>query len=66
MKDFQDALLVKIEAFLRRHDLTPTAFGQAALKDPRFVFDLRDGRECRRAVREKVLAFMQNYRVRAA
>lgn len=56
----RDPLLDAVEAFLaKRPDVTPTAFGYTAVKDPRFVFDLRDGRECRRATRERVLAAMK-------
>lgn len=53
-----DALLSDVERFLADSGMTPTAFGQAAVSDPRFVFDLRQGRECRRATREKVVTYI--------
>ena len=40
-------LIRKIEVFLRRTGMPPTRFGRLAARDPRFVFDLRDGREPR-------------------
>ena len=38
-------LLEQIEAFLERNSMSATAFGQAAVNDPRFVHDLRQGRD---------------------
>jgi hypothetical protein len=40
----QDDFRAEIEAFLERHDMKPAVFGQQALHDPKFVFDLRKGR----------------------
>lgn len=54
-KDLLDA----IERFLLERDITPTGFGRLALHDPNFVFDLRAGREVRRATRQKVSDFMR-------
>ena len=34
----------EVEAFLKETGIEPTRFGREALKDPRFVFDLREGR----------------------
>jgi hypothetical protein len=51
-------LLGKVEKCLRRTGLTPTRFGRACLGDPRFVFDLRSGREPRLATQTRVLAFI--------
>ena len=42
-------LIRKIETFLRRTRMPPTRFGRLAAHDPRFVFDLRNGRAPRRA-----------------
>ena len=53
-----DDLLDRIEAFLAATGMTPTAFGRDALHDPTFVFDLRAGRECRRATREQACRYM--------
>lgn len=46
-------LLTRIERHLRSSRTAATTFGRRALRDPRFVFDLRNGREpgpatCRR------------------
>ncbi|WCT72089.1 hypothetical protein PQ455_10565 [Sphingomonas naphthae] len=35
-----------------------TRFGREAVRDPRFVFDLRNGREPGRKVRDKVRTFI--------
>ncbi len=40
-------LLRRIELYLRRNRVPPTRFGREALGDPKFVFDLRNGREPR-------------------
>lgn len=38
-------LLRRIEVYLRRTATPPTRFGREAVHDPRFVFDLRNGRQ---------------------
>ncbi|WP_293838855.1 hypothetical protein [Sphingopyxis sp.] len=38
-------LLQRIDAFLKESAMPPTVFGRAAVRDPRLVRDLRDGRE---------------------
>jgi hypothetical protein len=48
----------QVEAFLTRHELSPTTFGLWAMNDSRFVWDLRAGRLCFSATVRKVLAFM--------
>ena len=52
-------LLKKIEAFIKRHGINETTFGHRALNNSKFVADLRDGRELRRATREKVLSYLR-------
>lgn len=37
--------LRKIERFLRDTGMAPTRFGRDAVRDPRLVFDMRNGRE---------------------
>lgn len=49
-------LLPAVERHLRIHQLAPSRFGRIVAGDPRFVFDLRRGREPRAATRERVLA----------
>lgn len=51
-----------IEKFLRETGMPPTVFGRYALKDPRFVFDLRMGREPGRRVCARVQGFMSKWR----
>lgn len=58
MFDSQPTLLSEIEAFLARTGMKPTVFGKRAVGDPRFVFDLRDGRECRSKTGRRVRDFM--------
>lgn len=51
-------LLVTIERHLRRRAVPPSRFGREATGDPRFVFDLRRGREPRPHMAAKVLGFI--------
>lgn len=51
-------LLRDIEQFIRAHDVPPTRFGREAVGDPRFVFDLRNGREPREATCDRVRAYL--------
>lgn len=52
-------LLVQIEKCLRTTGMTPTRFGRLGLGDPRFVFNLRDGREPRLKTTVRVLEFIR-------
>jgi hypothetical protein len=52
-------ILRDIEQHLRNHSTKPTRFGRDAVRDPRFVFDLRNGREPRAATVARVRAFLQ-------
>ena len=49
-------LLRRIEHYLRGSGMPPTRFGREAVGDPRFVFDLRAGREPRPETTRRVLA----------
>lgn len=53
-------LIEVIDAYCERHGISPSAFGIKMMRDPRFVFDLKKGRELRRsteaALREKMRA----------
>ena len=53
-------LLREVEKFLRQSDVAPTRFGREAVGDPRFVFDLRRGRDPRPATVARVLAFLES------
>lgn len=52
-------LLREVEKFLRQSDLAPTRFGREAVGDPRFVFDLRNGRDPRPRTIARVLAYLE-------
>jgi 2,4-dienoyl-CoA reductase-like NADH-dependent reductase (Old Yellow Enzyme family) len=52
-------LLRRIERYLRETDTPATRFGREAVRDPRFVFDLRHGREPRIETERRVLAFLE-------
>jgi hypothetical protein len=52
-------LLREVEKFLRRCDVAPTRFGRDAVGDPRFVFDLRNGRDPRPRTVKRVRAYLE-------
>jgi len=51
-------LLADILAHCEAVGLSRAEFGRQAMNDPRFVYDLEAGRECRRATVERVRGFM--------
>lgn len=51
-------LLVEIERCMRKRNIAASRFGRDAARDPRFVFDLRQGREPRARTQARVLAFI--------
>ena len=54
-------LLGRVERYLRRSGTAPTRFGRDAVRDPRFVFDLRRGREPRESTRRRVFEFLDQH-----
>lgn len=54
-------VLREIEKFLRRHAMPRTKFGRLAVHDPRLVDDMRNGREPRKAMRQKIEHFINKY-----
>ena len=54
-------LIRKIEVFLRRTGMHPTTFGRRAVRDPRFVFDLRNGRTPRTGTEQRIEHFMNEH-----
>ena len=52
-------LLREVEKYLRHSDTPPTRFGREAVGDPRFVFDLRNGRDPRPGTEARVRAYLQ-------
>ena len=55
-------LIRKIEVFLRRTGMRAATFGRLAVRDPRFVFDLRHGRTPRVRTEQRVEHFMNMLR----
>ena len=55
-------LIRKVERFLAATSMPRTRFGRLAARDPRFVDDLRNGREPRPALASRVEHFMNTYR----
>jgi hypothetical protein len=53
-------LLRVIERFLLKNDIKPARFGRDAVGDPRFVFDLRRGREPNSKTTDRVLKFIES------
>jgi 2,4-dienoyl-CoA reductase-like NADH-dependent reductase (Old Yellow Enzyme family) len=52
-------LLRQVEKYLRRSGTPATRFGREAVRDPRFVFDLRRGRDPRTETAARVLAYIE-------
>jgi hypothetical protein len=52
-------LLREVEKFLRQNDTAPTRFGREVVGDPRFVFDLRNGRDPRPQTIARVRAYLE-------
>jgi len=52
-------LLREVERFLRQSEIAPTRFGREAVGDPRFVFDLRNGRDPRPQTVARVRAYLE-------
>lgn len=48
-----------VEQHIARHEMTPTEFGSRFAGDPRFVHELRKGREPRTGTRQRILDAMQ-------
>ena len=56
-----EQLLADVEAFLARHSMAATPFGDSALGDRHFVRQLREGRRVWPETEEKVRGFMAEY-----
>jgi len=52
-------ILRDVERFLKNSSMPAAKFGREAVKDPRFVFDLRKGREPRPRTIERIRAFLE-------
>ena len=60
-KETEVHLLGRVERYLRRSGMPPTRFGREAVRDPRFVRDLRNGREPGAAMIRRVCAFLDSH-----
>ncbi len=58
--------LRSIEHFLKQTGMAPTAFGRKAVRDPRLVFDMRNGREPTARMQRRIEHFMNIYEGDAA
>lgn len=52
-------LLRDVEKFLSASQVSAARFGRDVMRDPRFVFDLRKGREPRASTITRVRAFLE-------
>ena len=52
-------LLRDVEKYLKISNTPAARFGREAMGDPRFVFDLRNGREPRARTVERVRAYLE-------
>tara|TARA_R110000772_G_scaffold40132_21_gene94041 strand:+ start:4502 stop:4690 length:189 start_codon:yes stop_codon:yes gene_type:complete len=59
-------LLREIEKFMRETDMPWTKFGRLSVRDPRFVEDLRNGRQPGEKISQRVEHFMNKWRNDAA
>lgn len=51
-----------VEKFLKENGIPATRFGRESVRDPRLVFDLRQGREPGERIRRRIEHFMNTYR----
>jgi hypothetical protein len=59
-------LLDEVIAHITATGMTKTAFGEQAVSDPRFVFDLENGREPRNRTARRVREFIRSQSEHAA
>lgn len=56
-----ELLLAQIEDFLKLHDMAPTAFGTLVANDVKLVSELREGRDLRLSMADRIRTFMREY-----
>lgn len=61
-----EAFKAEVEQFLADNNISATRFGIAALRDPRFVHELRQGRAPSMVTAERVREFMQPPTIKVA
>jgi 2,4-dienoyl-CoA reductase-like NADH-dependent reductase (Old Yellow Enzyme family) len=54
-------LLQQIEKYMRRTGVSATRFGREVARDPRLVHDLRNGREIREAMANRVRDYLHGH-----
>jgi 2,4-dienoyl-CoA reductase-like NADH-dependent reductase (Old Yellow Enzyme family) len=54
-------LLRRVETYLRRSGMPAARFGREAVRDPRFVFDLRKGRSPGPRIARRVCAYLDKH-----
>ena len=54
-------LLRQIERYIRQNGMPPSRFGREVVGDPRFVHDLRLGREPRPKTAARVVAWLKEH-----
>lgn len=53
-------ILREVEKYLRESQVPAARFGREVMRDPRFVFDLRNGREPRSGTIARVRAYLKS------
>lgn len=53
-------LLQRVEAHMKRLRMPPSRFGREAVGDPKFVFDLRRGRQLRPRTAQRVSDYLDD------
>lgn len=57
-------LIERIDAFCKKHKMTPTEFGKQSIKDPNLIFQMKDAKKPRSLTQrtaEKIEDFMKKY-----
>lgn len=55
----RDVLIQKIEAHMRATKMSPARLGREAVGDPKFVFQLWEGREPRQRTVDRVVSYLE-------
>ena len=56
---YSEQFIKQVESFLNETGMSPTALGYEAVRDPNFVFDIRDGKTCSLRRADKVMRCIQ-------
>lgn len=58
MMSYEQQFRDHVERYLAKSGMAPTKFGIEAVRDPRFVFDLREGRSCGSKLMDRINAWI--------